>query len=169
MADPRPVRLQLSRKAGFRLGPNARSVARPGLFGNPWIVGALGRLLAEAWQQPFEARIILDFDRTLTAAAAADAFRAWLAGERPLLPTEPSTAILMAVEEILARRRRSVLDMLPRLAGCDLACWCRTGAPCHADVLLELANTPLSGPSGQTGPRPGQALLPHGEKDEREI
>ena len=28
------------------------------------------------------------------------------------------------------------------LAGKDLACWCKPGAPCHADVLLEWANTP---------------------------
>lgn len=27
------------------------------------------------------------------------------------------------------------------LAGKDLACWCPDGEPCHADVLLELANT----------------------------
>lgn len=26
------------------------------------------------------------------------------------------------------------------LAGRDLACWCRLADPCHADVLLELAN-----------------------------
>ncbi len=26
------------------------------------------------------------------------------------------------------------------LAGCDLACWCPLDQPCHADVLLELAN-----------------------------
>jgi hypothetical protein len=26
------------------------------------------------------------------------------------------------------------------LVGKDLACWCRLGAPCHADILLELAN-----------------------------
>jgi hypothetical protein len=26
------------------------------------------------------------------------------------------------------------------LAGKDLACWCKPGDPCHADVLLELAN-----------------------------
>ena len=26
------------------------------------------------------------------------------------------------------------------LAGKDLACWCTLGQPCHADVLLELAN-----------------------------
>jgi hypothetical protein len=26
------------------------------------------------------------------------------------------------------------------VAGRDLACWCPPGAPCHADVLLRLAN-----------------------------
>lgn len=26
------------------------------------------------------------------------------------------------------------------LRGKDLACWCKEGEPCHADVLLELAN-----------------------------
>lgn len=29
---------------------------------------------------------------------------------------------------------------LNELRGKDLACWCREGSPCHADVLLELAN-----------------------------
>jgi hypothetical protein len=29
---------------------------------------------------------------------------------------------------------------LGRLAGLDLACWCPLGQPCHADVLLEMAN-----------------------------
>lgn len=31
-------------------------------------------------------------------------------------------------------------DLKPLLGGRDLACWCRPGEPCHADVLLELAN-----------------------------
>ena len=26
------------------------------------------------------------------------------------------------------------------LAGCDLACWCAVGQPCHADLLLEIAS-----------------------------
>jgi Domain of unknown function (DUF4326) len=26
------------------------------------------------------------------------------------------------------------------LAGRNLACWCRIGQPCHADILLEIAN-----------------------------
>jgi hypothetical protein len=29
---------------------------------------------------------------------------------------------------------------LSELAGHDLACWCQLDQPCHADVLLELAN-----------------------------
>lgn len=26
------------------------------------------------------------------------------------------------------------------LAGKNLSCWCRVGEPCHADILLEIAN-----------------------------
>lgn len=33
-----------------------------------------------------------------------------------------------------------VNDIRERLAGRDLACWCPVGTPCHADVLLEIAN-----------------------------
>jgi len=29
---------------------------------------------------------------------------------------------------------------LAELRGKDLACWCKIGEPCHADILLELAN-----------------------------
>ena len=29
---------------------------------------------------------------------------------------------------------------LEALRGKDLACWCKEGSPCHADILLELAN-----------------------------
>jgi hypothetical protein len=32
-------------------------------------------------------------------------------------------------------------EIRAELAGFDLACWCRIGDPCHADVLLVLANT----------------------------
>lgn len=33
-----------------------------------------------------------------------------------------------------------VLDEIGQLRGKDLACWCPEGGPCHADILLELAN-----------------------------
>lgn len=35
---------------------------------------------------------------------------------------------------------RSAAD-LATLRGRDLACWCKPDAPCHADVLIELANS----------------------------
>lgn len=31
-------------------------------------------------------------------------------------------------------------DEVQSLRGKDLACWCRLDRPCHADILLELAN-----------------------------
>jgi len=30
------------------------------------------------------------------------------------------------------------------LRGMDLACWCKPGDPCHADVLLEMANVAVT-------------------------
>jgi hypothetical protein len=39
------------------------------------------------------------------------------------------------------RRARRVMEAAQReLRGKDLACWCPLNQPCHADVLLELAN-----------------------------
>jgi hypothetical protein len=38
------------------------------------------------------------------------------------------------------RLRFTVDDARERLAGSDLACWCSLDGPCHADVLLRVAN-----------------------------
>jgi hypothetical protein len=35
----------------------------------------------------------------------------------------------------------TVEDARRELAGRDLACWCKPGEPCHADVLIEVANS----------------------------
>jgi len=50
-------------------------------------------------------------------------------------------------EEAIARYRRSVtmrtgtiFRIQDSLGGKNLACWCRLDQPCHADVLLEIAN-----------------------------
>ena len=39
-----PVRIQLSRRKGFRLPPNTVSVARPSKWGNPYVVGTTKNL-----------------------------------------------------------------------------------------------------------------------------
>jgi hypothetical protein len=41
---------------------------------------------------------------------------------------------------IYAQDSRRGWDWLEPLRGRDLVCWCALGVPCHADVLLELAN-----------------------------
>jgi hypothetical protein len=43
--------------------------------------------------------------------------------------------------DLLAGKLRvSVEDVLCELKGRDLACWCPLDGPCHADVLIEIAN-----------------------------
>jgi hypothetical protein len=66
----------------------------------------------------------------------------------------PETAVKQ-FRDLLARAPRgdgtwgrvgeTVYDEIRReLAGRDLACWCPLDQPCHADVLLELANAAVT-------------------------
>ena len=48
----------------------------------------------------------------------------------------------IVAKHLIARRRR-VLASLPELHGLNLACWCPSTRPCHADLLLKLANEEL--------------------------
>lgn len=64
--------------------------------------------------------------------------------EDPKPPHVPLTAA-RAVECFRRALRMGMLrvmtyDVRHELRGKDLACWCKPGAPCHADVLLEIAN-----------------------------
>ena len=106
-----PVRVQLSRKKGWRMPPNTVSVARPGKFGNPFRV------------QP-----------GLTPKESVSGFSAWVEGGA--LPFVLSALYLPELME----RRVALLGRMPSLRGKNLACWCPLDQPCHADVLLELAN-----------------------------
>lgn len=44
----------------------------------------------------------------------------------------------------LAKLLKKYPHALSTLRGKNLACWCPLGSPCHADVLLELANAPTA-------------------------
>lgn len=132
-----PVRLQLSRRKGFNLQAHSRainglpavSVARPGLWGNPWTA-------QQYWEAGYTGGI------EAANGHCVNAFRAWLAGEgashwahSPALQMPPPA--------------------LEPLRGKNLACWCRlcpahkaTGlpagetcrdcAPCHTGVIFDL-------------------------------
>jgi hypothetical protein len=88
----------------------AMYVGRPTIFGNPWRVEDVGQVKAVYF------------------------YRLWLGG---LFPANGVAGGL---------RRVTILGRLDELRGKDLACWCpienRHGirVPCHADVLLDLAN-----------------------------
>lgn len=107
-----PQRIQLSRRKGWRLPENTVNVARPTMWGNPFPVDVYGR------------------------DGAVDRFRRLLAGS---MSHEEMSQSSTCVDGSLVTVRSRIRTMLPGLRGKNLACWCGPG-PCHADVLLELAN-----------------------------
>lgn len=117
-----PKRVQMSRQHPWRAdNPDAVIVARPGPFGNPFRIGE--------WFTPgvtgpdphiYRAG---QSERVRDRAHAVELFREW-AHYRRNYRYDPFGMTLAA-----------------SLAGRDLACWCPLGQPCHADVLLEIANS----------------------------
>lgn len=54
--------------------------------------------------------------------------------------TAAEAVALFAADLHAGRLRFTVEDVRTHLAGRDLACWCKPTDPCHADVLLAVAN-----------------------------
>lgn len=108
-----PIRIQRQRTKGWRMQPGAVYVGRPTKWGNPFTPDMY-------WDARFSGSLNVAID------ACVEAFRAWLEGKKgcswiPIIEMGPPP------------------DLSP-LRGKDLACWCALDQPCHADVLLELAN-----------------------------
>ncbi|MCC3159708.1 DUF4326 domain-containing protein [Hymenobacter sp. 15J16-1T3B] len=78
-------------------------------------------------------------------AGAVSAYRAWLKGE--YRPDELAWVFRPSLEQIAAELR-----------GKHLACFCPLDSPCHADVLLELANQPDPWPAPNLPPYEGGPL-----------
>ena len=96
-------------------------VGRPSRFGNPFKVGDDGQIRHVDGRLVALNGVVCLYasKKTPPRAFLTEAFRAWL--------TQPG----------MADERRNVRAAL---RGKDLACWCPIGEPCHADVLLEMAN-----------------------------
>jgi len=94
----RPIRVQLSRRKGWKMPPNTVRVTRPGRWGNPFKIG-----------------VVSEYGDVPDAQTAVMFYRAY-------------------IDKGLQRAAMQVLR------GKNLACFCPIGSPCHADVLLELAN-----------------------------
>ncbi len=116
-AHTAPRRIQRKRTKGWRMPEGVIYVGRPTKFGNP-----------------FAPQIIPGW-ATLSRQYAVDDFTRWLnAG-----PGSWTMGAFKSMEESDAARDR-LLAGLPDLRGRDLACWCPVGQPCHADILLGMAN-----------------------------
>jgi len=119
-------RIQLSRAKGWRMPDNTVKVSRPGKFGNP-----------------FKGE---DGASTGARETLVLAFREWLT-----VPThwttqgEASPSGCLHWLYVPLSDRNKVLESLAELRGKNLACWCPLSQPCHADVLLELANASALG------------------------
>lgn len=111
----KPQRIQRKRTKGWKMPPNTVSVTRPGRFGNPYRVGLVAcscRSVGECTHNSF---------RCETALEAKAAFQAWL-------------------DDVLANGNGRMREDIKALRGKNLACYCPLDQPCHADVLLEIAN-----------------------------
>lgn len=106
-----PKRIRLSRAKGYRMPEGAVNVARgPG----------------RKFGNPF----VVGKDGT--AVECVEMFTMLMAG-RVCLTSKATPTDQMASLKVI----KSNIGML---AGKDLACWCRSDKPCHADVLLKIAN-----------------------------
>jgi len=117
-----PVRVKLSRAKGWRMPANTVKVDRTTRWGNPFTKADAidSGYASEADWQSF----------------VVECFRDWIG------PTKSGRDWWSGPES--DRRRASFVEGIGALRGKNLACWCALDAPCHADVLLELANAPGS-------------------------
>ena len=125
MADV-PRRIQLRRMKGWRMPPNTVHVARPGKWGNRFEVVRGGFLAPKHRKPEWEDGPwwCCDYDRPFP---------------QDLLSTHATQAGARAAAAAAFRCEAVEMD-LTALRGKNLACWCPLDQPCHADVLLELAN-----------------------------
>lgn len=125
-----PQRIQMTRQRPWRADhPDAVIVDRRSAFGNPFVAGQQFVTVSALNDPEAEIHLLVIASRE----DAAGAFHEWLDGQ-------------WAVTD-LADKRTWILGHLSELTGRDLACWCplERGADgkhqCHADALLELANS----------------------------
>ena len=126
-------RIQRRRTKGWRMPDGAAYVGRPTKWGNPFRVDGDAAPWA-AVATGGKANIARDRAHGVVAL-----YVRWLSGA----PIECPLTRMMAKAEFEARGKPeppTVADIRKELAGKDLACFCPLDQPCHADVLLEIAN-----------------------------
>jgi hypothetical protein len=128
-----PRRIQRSRAKGWRMPPNTVYVGRGSIWGNPFVVGQPSGVFDGKDGRPLGLRDQVEIlIPALTVEQAIEFYRNVLRG---YIKPEMFPAGHAFRGRIYRHEPRYILR------GKDLACWCALDQPCHADVLLELANT----------------------------
>ncbi len=128
-----PVRVQQRRAKGWRKPENAVSVARPSRYGNPFRVDR-GTVFGPRWSElrvrPVGTRLSLDeFVIYASHAPAAGA-------------VEHAVDLFRTYCGVTVRDEPEAFERwIAPLRGRDLMCFCPLDQSCHADVLLEIANS----------------------------
>ena len=138
-----PKRIQRKRTAGWRMPEGAVYVGRPSNWGNWYVVSTVGELYKG------NARYVAALPAP--GAHVVCAVDKW--GHRSGSMWGGFASKLEATTFAVELHRRSLMGTrvdldglrshefyLEALRGKDLACWCPLDQPCHADVLLDLAN-----------------------------
>lgn len=125
-----PERIQLRRTKGWRKPEGAIVVSRPSRWGNPFRIYHGHSLIGPPWSVARETWTHILADQCVTGYITSTDMSA----DQPV----------RVFRDLLAVRQRDEPDRLAEwiepLVGHDLACWCPVDQPCHADVLLEIAN-----------------------------
>lgn len=108
-----PQRVHQQRTKGWRMPAGCKSVARPHKYGNPYTVAEMAEHYPDAGTLELHRMCVSDFEGLVEGK--------WDRMEDT--PEYPS------------------IDEIKRdLRGWNLACFCPPEFPCHADVLLKVAN-----------------------------
>ena len=132
-----PKRIQMTRQRPWRQDhPDAVIVARPTKWGNPIrLDGPFDCFNVLKLAGPKGARSQKEWHRD----ACAIAFRIWQMSDLTPVSKDAGDPLVEAMA-IKSGPYPTHDEIRAELRGRDLACWCPLDAPCHADVLLEIAN-----------------------------
>ena len=143
-----PRRIQRKRTKGWQMPDGAVYVGRPTKWGNPWKAGEPhGTAIIHLPDPDSDCNFPVEVATgPMTVARVVNIFDDWLRWGIPEMPPNLTREGWCNVQKTFAAQRETLLKRLPELRGRDLACWCPlvdeegNPVPCHADVLLEIAN-----------------------------
>lgn len=125
-----PNRIQRSRAKGWKKPSGAVYVGRGSAFGNPVVCTPHGCELKPCACCPEYRCCVKVFREFITSG---------IEGRH-----SQTGSFVIACDGMAGYPyRNEMVRRLPELRGKDLMCWCPLDKPCHADVLIELANGPM--------------------------